>query len=333
MAELRFDVALTRPGFRLKMDGALPLEGVTAIMGPSGSGKTTLLSILAGLEPRATGLVLFGDLAWQDARRRLAPHERRVGMVFQEGRLFRHLTVAENLAYGARRRGVEPAAMHGIADALGLRELMHRRPETLSGGEARRVALARAMASQPDILFMDEPLAGLDDTAKAEVLPYIARAVTGSGAPVIYVTHSEAEVNQLADRVLLVEDGEVDGWSRPPPHLQVTVLGAREGMVTLELGGAQFDLPGQGERWDARRIALPEASALLSRDAPGASGALASLPATVTRIAARPSGAEVTVRVEGQLIALGLGPGAPLARDMPREGEQLWLTILSALLR
>lgn len=333
MAELRFDVALNRPGFRLRMEGVIPLEGVTAIMGPSGSGKTTLLSIMAGLEPKATGLVAFGDLAWQDARRRLPPRDRRIGMVFQEGRLFRHMTVAENLGFGAKRRGIPMTAVYPVAEALGLSDLMHRKPHTLSGGESRRVAVARAMASQPDILFMDEPLAGLDDEAKSEVLPYIARAVTASGAPVVYVTHSEAEMNQLADRVLLVEEGRIDGWSRPPPALQVTVLGARDGRVSLQLGEAQFDLPGYGERWDARRIALPDHGVLLSRDAPGPSGALATVPAEVVRVASRPSGTEISVRVDGQIIALAQPPASPLAQHPPQEGQQLWLTIVSAYLR
>jgi molybdate transport system ATP-binding protein len=315
------------------MAGAIPLEGVTAIMGPSGSGKTTLLSILSGLEPRATGHVVFGDLAWLDARRNIPARDRRVGLVFQDGRLFRHMTVADNITYGARRRNVEPAIVSGITAALGVRPLLHRRPATLSGGEARRVAVARAMASGPGILFMDEPLAGLDDDAKDEVLPYIARAVEVSGAPVVYVSHAQSEVTRLADRVLRVAEGRVLGWAPPPPVLSVTVLGSENGQALLELGGARFTLPGRGERWDARRIVIPEGGFLLSRSAPGASGALASLPVRVREARAVDGRLELALRVEGQLVTLTIPAGSELARSQPGRDESLWLSIVEAHLR
>ncbi len=334
MAELSFDLKMARAGDEYAMAGAIPLEGVTAIMGPSGSGKTTLLMMLAGLEPRASGTVRFADRVWCEGRRGLRPEARRVGMVFQEGRLFRHMNVADNIAYGANRRGIAPAAIHGITDALGLEPLLHRHPTTLSGGEARRVAVARALASGPDILFMDEPVSGLDDASKAQVLPYLARAVSGSGIPVLYVTHSMSEVTQLADRVLNVAGGSVAGWGVPPARLSVSVTGtAHAGQVTLDLGGVQLVLPGQGRAGDARGISLPAGGVLLSRDAPGPSGALAVLPATVISVAPRPSGPDLVLEIAGQRISQRLDPGSPLATHLPGTGDRLWLSILSAHLR
>ncbi|MEM0947697.1 MAG: ATP-binding cassette domain-containing protein [Pseudomonadota bacterium] len=333
MVELSFDLRLKRPDLTLEMQGRVPLTGVTAIMGPSGSGKTSLLRMLAGLEPGVRGEARFGDTVWQSGRRGLDPNARRVGFVFQDGRLFRHLSVKKNVAYGATRRGLPPAAANGIAQALGLEPLMNRRPSTLSGGETRRVALARALASGPDILFLDEPLSGLDENAKTQVLPYIARAVAGSGVPVLYVTHAQHEVTQLADRVLLVDAGRIVGWGRPPVHLAVTIIEARQGQVTVELGRTSFTLPGQGAPGDAREITLDERSVLLSRDAPGPSGALATLTAEVLSVSPRPSGPDVTLGLAGQRLMWRLAPGSALASRLPTQGEVVWLSLLSASLR
>jgi molybdate transport system ATP-binding protein len=333
LAELSFDLEMARAGTGYAMAGKIPLEGVTAIMGPSGSGKTTLLMMLAGLEPRARGTVRFAEKSWAEGRRGLPPEARRVGMVFQEGRLFGHLNVADNIAYGARRRGTTPAAIQGITDALGLEDLLHRHPVTLSGGEARRVAVARALASAPDILFMDEPVSGLDDMSKAQVLPYLARAVTGSGIPVLYVTHSTSEVTQLADRVLRVADGRIAGWGVPPARLSVTVTGMHSGHVILDLGGVPLVLPGQGRAGDARTIALPAGGVLLSRDAPGSSGALAVLRASVVSVAPRPGGPDILLETAGQRLTQRLDPASPLAAQLPAPGAQLYLSILAAHLR
>lgn len=333
MAELDFDIALARSGEVFAFRGAIPLDGVTAVMGPSGSGKTTLLMALAGLERRARGDVRFGDIVWARGRRRLRPEARRVGFVFQEGRLFTHLSVAENLSYGARRRGVHAAAVQGVAEGLGLTDLLGRRPATLSGGESRRLAVARALASGPDILFMDEPLSGLDDEAKAQVLPYLARAVSGSGIPVIYVTHSRAEVTQFADRVLLIHERRIAGWGAPPASLAVTIAEAGAGRVTVEIDGALLKLPGYGRPGDARRIALERDAVLLSRDTPGPSGAALVLRAEVVALRPRPSGPELTLRTAGQHLLWRVDPGSTLAARLPAEGERLWLSVLTATLR
>lgn len=331
--ELSFTLALPRDGALWTMEGAIPLNGVTAVMGPSGSGKTTLLRMLAGLEPRARGEVRFGDGVWAAGRRRLPPEARRVGFVFQDGRLFDHMTVTENIAFGARRRSVPPSAMHGIAEALGLGPLMHRRPATLSGGESRRVALARALASGPEILFMDEPLSGLDDDAKAQVLPYLARALAEAGLPAIYVTHARSEATRLADRVLLVEGGRIAGWGRAPVQLQATVVRVAAGHVTVELDGTEMVLPGHAGPGDARRVVLPETGALLSRERPGRSGALAVLPVRVVRATPRPAGPVLHLAMGGQEFDWTVEPTSDLAERLPAPGDTLQLSVLRAHLR
>ena len=334
LAELRFELRLRRGAFRLDMAAEIPAEGVTAIMGPSGSGKSTLLSALAGLERDVEGRARLDDAVWQEGPLRLPPRDRRIGLVFQDARLFGHMSVAENVSYGAKRRGVSDGIVAGIVDALSLGPLMARRPATLSGGERRRVALARAMASAPDILFMDEPMAGLDDAAKEHLLPFIARGVAESGVPVIYVTHAQAEVTMLADRVLRVAEGRVLGWGPPPPHLAVTVTGADlPGLLEVELGPLRFVLPGQGRVGDARRIAIPANGVLLSRQHPGETAALGVMQAKVAQVLPAGGAPDCIVEVAGQRLRIPAMLGSELAGRPPREGEVMWLTLLTAHLR
>ncbi|MBT8456204.1 MAG: ATP-binding cassette domain-containing protein [Rhodobacteraceae bacterium] len=334
MAELRFDLRLTRGSFTLEMAAEIPAEGVTAVVGPSGSGKTTLLSALAGLERGVEGRARLADNVWMEGPLNLPPRDRRIGFVFQDRRLFDHMSVADNIAYGAKRRGVPAGTIHALTEALGLGGLLDRRPHTLSGGEARRVSVARAMASAPDILFMDEPLAGLDDDAKAQVLPYISRLVAESGVPVLYVTHSMAEVSQLADRILQVSDGRIRGWAAPPATLAVTVIEEQiGGHLLLELGSVRFTLIGHGRPGDARRIAVPEQGIVLSRQHPGESAALSVLQARTIAVSPRPGGASITVRAEAQDLSIDVAAGSALADRPPREGETLWLSLLRAHLR
>ncbi|MBM4189368.1 MAG: molybdenum ABC transporter ATP-binding protein [Betaproteobacteria bacterium] len=210
MLSLRFDHAFA--DFRLQVDVRLPMQGVTAFFGPSGSGKTTLLRLIAGLEKPARGFLQVGTAVWQDGPQGLPTHQRRVGYVFQEARLFPHLSVAENLAYGQRRAGSPQGTQVDRArllQMLGIEALLTRRPERLSGGEAQRVAIARALLTDPQILLMDEPLAALDAARKAEILPYLERLHAESQIPIIYVSHQFEEVARLADHLVLLEAGQV----------------------------------------------------------------------------------------------------------------------------
>lgn len=212
-ATLGLHASLALGDFRLTVARDFALSGITALFGASGSGKTTLLRTVAGLAPRARGRVTFGDEVWQnDATGAfLAPHQRGVGYVFQDARLFPHLSVAGNLRFAERRA---PAGNGGIrfddvVAALELGPLLGRRVDVLSGGERQRIAIARTLLTRPRLLLMDEPLAALDVRRKAEILPHIERVAALFGIPVVYVTHSVEEVVRLAGRMIVMADGDV----------------------------------------------------------------------------------------------------------------------------
>jgi len=200
-------------GFSVDVDFAAPSIGVTALFGPSGGGKSTVLGAVAGLLRPDAGRVALGGTAWFDSAAGIAvPAERRrCGVVFQDARLFPHLTVAGNLRYGMRRapRAATGPSLEEVAALLGIEALLGRRPIGLSGGERQRVALGRALLSRPRLLLMDEPLAALDLPRRAEVLPYLARLVAAARLPVLYVTHALEEVDALAETLVLIEAGRV----------------------------------------------------------------------------------------------------------------------------
>jgi len=211
VTSLQCDVDIAFSGFTLDVDCALPLDGVTALFGASGSGKSTLLRIVAGLEKRARGVVRFSEEVWQNGNGPEVPsHRRGIGYVFQDARLFAHLSVAGNLRYAARRAH-DGAAIRfdDVVDSLDLQALLARRTGELSGGERQRVALGRALLTRPRLMLMDEPLASLDERRKADILPYIERLPRAFRVPTIYVTHNLAEVTRLADRMLVLSDGRV----------------------------------------------------------------------------------------------------------------------------
>ncbi len=197
--------------FRLDIELEFPNEGVTVIFGRSGSGKTTLLRCLAGLERSSTGYLRFGDQVWQDeSQNKFVPvHNRPIGMVFQDARLFPHLTVRSNLNYGYRRIPPEhrKITFEQVVELMGLRPLLDRRPQRLSGGEQQRVAIGRALLTNPQLLLMDEPLASLDAQRKQEILPFLIRLRQEMKLPIVYVTHSLNEVLQLVDYLVLLEKG------------------------------------------------------------------------------------------------------------------------------
>lgn len=211
MEGLRVDVRLDFPGFSLEVDHVFPRQGVTALFGASGSGKTSLLRTIAGLERTASGRVLFEDETWQAKADFRAPHLRDVGYVFQEPRLFPHLTVAGNLNF-AERRSRSPESLFGLDEvvrALDLQGLLHRSPVSLSGGEARRVSMGRALLSRPRLLLMDEPLTGLDAERRNEILPFVELLAGRFSVPIIYVSHAIEEVARLAEHMLVLSEGRV----------------------------------------------------------------------------------------------------------------------------
>ena len=209
---LRVEVRHRRGAFELSatFEGG---AGVTALFGPSGSGKTTLLDLIAGLERPASGrIVIDGETLVDTSTGAWVPsHRRRVGYVFQDSRLFPHLSVRRNLGYGERfagRRGEAPQQGR-IVDLLGLGALLDRQPGTLSGGERQRDAIGRALLASPRLLLLDEPMASVDVARRAEILPYLARVREEAGIPIVYVSHTLAEVARLADTVVLLEAGHV----------------------------------------------------------------------------------------------------------------------------
>ena len=185
--------------------------GTTGICGPSGCGKSTLLALIAGLLKPATGSIRFGDQVLADTHTFVPAWKRRVGLVFQDGQLFPHLSVRDNLLYGWRRLTPDQRRFElaPVADMLEIGPLLDRRPAQLSGGQRSRVALGRALLYSPRLLLLDEPLSALDDRLKQQILPFLKRVRDETRIPMLYVSHASGEVNYLAARVLQMENGEL----------------------------------------------------------------------------------------------------------------------------
>ena len=208
-------LAVDRPGFSLAVDLTLPMQGFTVMMGPSGVGKTSLLRAIAGLDPAARGRVSLDGVTWQDngagvaaARLNLAVHQRAVGMVFQDARLFPHLTVAQNLRFSRRAAKSDAPALDlsepDLIRHLGLEALMDRRPAALSGGQQQRVALGRALLSRSRCLLLDEPLSALDLAARQSLLDLMATWRPRLRIPALHVTHAPRELLHLAHHAVWV---------------------------------------------------------------------------------------------------------------------------------
>lgn len=199
--------------FSLDVDLRLPSSGMTVFFGHSGSGKTTLLRCIAGLQRAPDGFLNINGKLWQDSSKKLflPTHQRALGYVFQDANLFSHLNVFDNLCYGLRRIKQKPNTpqFQHIIELLGIEPLMQRLPDRLSGGERQRVAIARALIINPDLLLMDEPLASLDDKRKQDILPFLTRLHNELNIPIFYVTHSQQELAQLADYLVLLNNGRV----------------------------------------------------------------------------------------------------------------------------
>jgi molybdate transport system ATP-binding protein len=271
-------VRLVWPGFTLDVDERLPATGVTVLFGHSGSGKTTLLRCIAGLERATQGFLAFNGEVWQDGRTWVPPHRRPLGYVFQEASLFPHLTVLGNLRYGQdrsarrQRRGDGKDATVSLDQAielLGIGHLLDRKPERLSGGERQRVGIARALAVNPRVLLMDEPLAALDLPRKKEILPYLERLHEQLAIPVVYVSHAPDEVARLADHLVVLDKGTVlasgalgDVLSRLDLPIR---LGEEAGVVV------EGHLVERDARWHLVRVAWGETGVWV-RDPGGPSG-------------------------------------------------------------
>ena len=227
-------------------------SGITAIFGPSGAGKTTLVNMLAGLHRPDRGRIVAGGEVLFDSARGidLAPEQRRLGYVFQESRLFPHMTVAGNLSYGRRllAKGTPGVDLDAVVSLLDLTQLLHRRPKTLSGGERQRVAIGRALLAAPRLLLMDEPLANLDAPRRAEILPFIEDLRREFDLSIIYVSHNMDEIIRLADQLVVMSDGAVVAQG---PVAEIT---------------ARLDLRPLTGRWDAGAVLSTIVAAQDERD-------------------------------------------------------------------
>jgi molybdate transport system ATP-binding protein len=323
--------------FTLDVELQSDTGGVTAIFGPSGSGKTSLINAIAGLTQPQEAFIQIGDRVLSDTAKGsfVKPHERRVGYVFQDARLFPHLTVEKNLRYGAAP-GVSLAK---TTELLGIDHLLDRLPNALSGGEAQRVAIGRALLSQPGILLMDEPLASLDQARREELLPYLDQLHRFSGTQIFYVTHSMAEVARLADTIVLLKDGQVtragpamDILSDPAalPDIGVREAGAvlqatltkpdaGDGLSALSISDGTLLLPQiDSAQGAALKVRILASDIILSRDRPDGLSALNILPATVAHIQ-QGSG-------PGVAVALVSGQDRLVARITRRSARALNLT-------
>ena len=327
MIEARFSGRLG--GFALDVGFAAPEEGITALFGPSGCGKTTTLRCVAGLE-RLPGRLAFGGETWQDETRFLPPHKRPVGYVFQEASLFPHLSVTGNLRYGLRRAADRGVAFDEVVGLLGLAHLLDRAPARLSGGERQRVAIGRALLSQPRLLLMDEPLAALDRDSKDEILPYLERLHDVLAIPVLYVSHDLAEVERLADHLVLLEGGRVraagplaDLIADPELPLarragvaavlegRVVAVDAEFGLARVAVAGGELLAPeSAGPVGTRRRLRVQAEDVSLCRVRPEATSILNVLPARVSDILDG-EGRQATV-------LLGLGEAGDGARLLAR---------------
>ncbi|PRY63417.1 molybdate transport system ATP-binding protein [Vreelandella songnenensis] len=207
---LTLDVEQSQGDFKLSAALDLPGNGVSGVFGASGSGKTSLLRVIAGLDRPQKGYIQLGEQVLLDTERSIftPPHQRRIGVVFQEARLFPHYCVRGNLTYGMPHPA--PERLAEIVELLGIEALLARMPGTLSGGEARRVAIGRALLSEPQLLLMDEPLTGLDGPRKEELLRYITRLTQQVDIPVVYVSHDAEEITAIADHLVVLKAGRVE---------------------------------------------------------------------------------------------------------------------------
>jgi molybdate transport system ATP-binding protein len=340
---LQVDIVRRLGAFALDVAFTAP-AGVTAVLGRSGAGKSSVVAAVAGLARPDAGWILLDDVALFDSRARidLRPPQRRVGVVFQDSRLFPHLSVRSNLMFGRKRRrdAVEPSFDEAV-ETLGLGGLLERRPRSLSGGERQRVAIGRALLSGPRALLFDEPLAALDAERKAEILPFLEALVRQVRTPVLYVTHALEEARRLADALVVLEGGRIvaagpveatvaqAGLASAVDRFAdgVTVEGAvaafdeRYQLTGVALGGHREWVPGLiGEIGSAVRLRFLARDVALSLDPPGRTSVRNVLPGLVRQVK-RGDGpyaavaidvggavlkAEITLRAADEL---GLAPG------------------------
>jgi molybdate transport system ATP-binding protein len=326
-ATMQLNYKLQRENFALDVDIEVPTQGITAVFGPSGAGKTTLLRCIAGLEKSAGGTSR-------------SVQERNIGYVFQEPRLFDHLSVRANIEYGQKRRSNNggPDFDH-VIELLGLQKFLSRSPSELSGGEAQRVAIARALMSSPKFVLMDEPLASLDQARRDEILPFLDRLHVESQVPIIYVSHNIDEVCRLCDHLVVIESGRVvaDGELQDVlVRMDIPALGgdqsgsviegiarehdAGDDLTRLAFSGGDLWVPGRAaEEGSSLRLRIRASDVSLCRSMPEQSTILNILPTVVEAI--QPGNGP------SMLVRLKLGDDRIVARVTRRSIRELGLQV------
>ena len=298
----------TQGQFVLDAAFTVPATGITALFGPSGCGKTTVLRCIAGLQRLSEGFCSISGDIWQDRTTFRPAHKRPVGYVFQEASLFPHLSVRRNLLFGRpRRRQISPTTethFNEVIDLLGLAGLLDRSPQNLSGGERQRVAVGRALLSEPKLLLMDEPLSALDRQTKDEILPFLEQLHASLSLPVIYVSHDIAEVERLADNLVLMREGRIVAAGRfnevssnpslPLALAKEAIVGldaivqaydGKYGLATLQVEGGRFAVPmASAPIGSRRRLTIAASAVSLAHELPHATTVLNILPAMIKSV-------------------------------------------------
>ena len=327
---------LAHEEFTLDVDFELPLLGVIGIFGRSGAGKTTLLRCIAGLEQPESGQLVVAGETWQDGETFRPVHERDIGYVFQEPRLFPHLDVRANLEYGQRRKRRDGIALHEAVELLGLGDMLTRSVASLSGGEAQRVAIARALLRGPRFVLMDEPLTGLDRARREEVLPFLDRLHLERKIPIVYVSHDIDEIARLCDSLVIMDGGQSVASGELQDVLlrtDIPLLGGAEAgavihgqvedydaaydLARVSCSGGPFFVPGRHETGARLRLRVRASDISICREKPSGTTILNVLPSTIESIEPEST--------TSNLVTLKLGDDRVIARITKRSTSELGL--------
>ncbi|MEV6426555.1 ABC transporter ATP-binding protein [Nocardia sp. NPDC051463] len=334
------EIRVTRDKFELDVTVTVAAGEVVALLGPNGAGKTTALRTLAGLTPLTGGRIRLDDNVWDTPPKLFIPAERRaVGVVFQDYLLFAHMSAQDNVAFGLLARGQHRRAARDRAeywlDRVGLAEHLHAKPRTLSGGQAQRVALARALATDPQLLLLDEPLAALDASTRLHVRSDLAHHLAEYTGHTVLVTHDPLDAMVLADRLVILDKGAIvqegppsEVARRPRSDYVANLVGlnlyrgtAHGNTVDLDDGGAlTVAEPAQG----AVHVAFPPSAVSLHLEQPAGSPRNA-WPVTIVGLEQH---AHTTrVRLDGSPSVLADVTPATVADLRLQTGAPLWAAL------
>jgi molybdate transport system ATP-binding protein len=293
--------------------------GISVFFGPSGAGKSSIINMLSGLVTPDEGEISVGGRQLFDSERgiNLPPEKRGAGYVFQDSRLFPHMTVLKNILYGTKGKAPSPITVRQVTELLGINDLLTRSPSTLSGGEKQRVALARAMMSSPEFLLMDEPMASLDGPRREELIGYIASVAAEFSIPVIYVTHTLEEIIRLASNVGLMSEGRLLLFGSAlevlnSPQMMALVperdfgaiwegrcTAAEDGLATINFGGGEIEVATELEPGAKVRLRIPALDVLISRQTPGTTSARNLFKGRVTTLLKHKHVADICLDIKG----------------------------------